>query len=698
MLKRFKSKILVPTVIVMTLVLTLVVIYASIAVRNLTNDLAEERASMISQATHLRLEELSGLSALATQLVSQSDFIVNILQTYATAAAVSDRTAFFQYVEGRRLEIGVGNLLVLDNQGYVFLRTNIPGTYGDNMGGGANVQAGMRGETISVFGVGALAIRMSLSTYTPIMADGEQIGVFIARIIMNSDEFVDSFAEVFNSHVAIYTGAEAVATTIRDANGNRDIGGYAPEHITDTVLGRNEIFRGMKEIDGAPHHVYVFPVHNVAGNPIGMFFVAFSHERTLAATIEQQANMILIGIVGLVLAGLVMFLYAMKLLKPLNLLTDNLHDIATGKADLTKRLPIHGEDEIAMASGYFNQTLEEFRKLIIAIKRQTGDLSEIGNDLAASMTETASAISQIANNLQNTRGKVNSQSNSVIQTNTNMENVTASINKLNGQVERQTSAVAQSSSAIEKMLANIQSVNATLARNVTNVRNLQESSDTGRTSLQEVASDIQDIARESESLLEINLVMENIASQTNLLSMNAAIEAAHAGDAGKGFAVVADEIRKLAESSGEQSKTIGNVLKKMKEGMDKISLSTENVLNRFEAIDRGVQTVAEQEEYIRNAMEEQTQGSKMVLAAAGQVGEITHQVKDESQEMFEDSKGVIQESRNLETVTHEITVGINEMASGAEQVNNVVNTVNDLANRTQENISSLMRAVSQFKV
>jgi methyl-accepting chemotaxis protein len=258
--------------------------------------------------------------------------------------------------------------------------------------------------------------------------------------------------------------------------------------------------------------------------------------------------------------------------------------------------------------------------------------------------------------------------------------------------------VAQSSSAIEEMLANIQSVTQTLVKNAGNVKELIEASEVGRTGLQDVAADIQEIARESEGLLEINAVMENIASQTNLLSMNAAIEAAHAGEAGKGFAVVADEIRKLAENSGEQSKTISTVLKKIKDSIDKITKSTDNVLNKFEAIDGGVRTVAEQEENIRSAMEEQGAGSKQILAAMGQLNEVTQLVKGGSTEMQEGSKQVIQESRNLETVTQEITNGMNEMASGADQINTAVNRVNEISGQNKENIDVLVQEVSKFKV
>jgi methyl-accepting chemotaxis protein len=235
-------------------------------------------------------------------------------------------------------------------------------------------------------------------------------------------------------------------------------------------------------------------------------------------------------------------------------------------------------------------------------------------------------------------------------------------------------------------------------KNAANVKDLAGASEIGRSGLQEVAADIQEIARESEGLLEINAVMENIASQTNLLSMNAAIEAAHAGEAGKGFAVVADEIRKLAESSGEQSKTISTVLKKIKDSIDKITKSTDGVLGKFEAIDTGVKTVSDQEENIRNAMEEQGAGSQQLLEAIGQLNDITQLVKNGSTEMLEGTREVIQEGKNLEMVTQEITSGMNEMAAGADQINTAVNEVNNISGKNKQNIDILVQEVSKFKV
>jgi methyl-accepting chemotaxis protein len=406
----------------------------------------------------------------------------------------------------------------------------------------------------------------------------------------------------------------------------------------------------------------------------------------------------IIAVVAVISMMVVIFLVAGSIAKPIVKVAMTLKDISEGEGDLTKTVDVHSKDEIGDLARYFNATLEKIKSLIITIKRRTGGLADIGNELASNMTETAAAINEITANIQSIKGRIITQSSSVTETNATMEQITENIDKLSSHVEQQSESVSRSSSAIEQMLANIQSVTQTLIKNGDNVHDLIEASDVGRTGLQEVAEDIQGIARESEGLLEINAVMENIASQTNLLSMNAAIEAAHAGEAGKGFAVVADEIRKLAENSGEQSKTISAVLKKIKDSIDKITRSTESVLNKFEAIDNGVRTVSDQEENIRNAMEEQSAGSKQILEAIGQLNDATQMVKATSEEMREGSRQVIEESKSLEAVTQEISSGMNEMASGADQINVAVNRVNTISGENKENIAVLVQEVSRFKV
>jgi methyl-accepting chemotaxis protein len=607
----------------------------------------------------------------------------------------------FHYIAGN-----VDDIAIVDLQANAW---HLKGGQIPNLAQREYIQKALRGESgISDFiasNAGAVDTGFPVLNYvTPIKADGRIVGVLLFRTnAFNMSDFVSTIkVRGEGSYTYMYNGAGQVLahSARREMVVNLDniieqgktnpafkSAGAAAERIVALKHGFIEYtYQGRGSLCGFAQ----VPGYN-------MILVLNAVRESLMTEVVAMRNLIIVIVTIFMAVGILVSLWiARSMATPLSVVSGVLKEI--GRGDLTQQVNIKRNDEIGSICSSLNESTGNVRNLIQTIKKEAAKLSDIGNDLASNMNETASAVNEITANIQSIKGRVINQSASVTQTNATMENLIGNIKKLDSHVEKQSNNITQSSSSIEQMVANIRSVTETLVKNGNNVNALTEASEVGHAGLQEVSEDIQAIARESEGLLEINSVMENIASQTNLLSMNAAIEAAHAGEAGKGFAVVADENRKLAESSSEQSKTIGNVLKKIKTSIDKITKSTENVLSKFEAIGSSVKIVSEQEENIRNAMEEQGTGSRQLLEGTSNLNELTRQVTPGSNEMLEGAKEVIQESGNLQKATQEITSGMNEMASGADQINVAVNHVNEISTQNREGIDTLMREVSRFKV
>ena len=414
-------------------------------------------------------------------------------------------------------------------------------------------------------------------------------------------------------------------------------------------------------------------------------------------TIHVMRRRIVIASLLILLAALVtVTIVARAIVTPIQSSVPALHTIAQG--DFTVRLPMSGNDEITDMVGYFNQTIEKIGMSIKQVGVNSNVMEEIGNELASNMTETANTVHQISANIEGVKQQALTQAASVTETAATIEEIVRTIKQLNNSIETQAASVAQSSSSVEEMVANIASIGQTLGKTDEVIKSLTTATGDGKATLVTSNTVTQKIAEESGSLMEASSVIQHIASQTNLLAMNAAIEAAHAGEAGKGFAVVADEIRKLAEDSATQGKAITATLKTLSGEIETLSASSKTVEEKFNAIFSLAEQVKEMSASLTEAMREQENGSKEVLTAIKSINTVTIEVQAGSEEMLKGGEGVAEKMQKLDSLTRVITESMNEMASGAVQINNAVQEVNEITQKNKQSIEALAAEVGKFKV